>query len=120
MITIVVTMKNIINTSLALALLLSFFSAISLRYYYTQCMLGFPVVQQSRVVPVDVFYGKIVYVTANEKQTLYITYLSTTIMVVAYVLAYTLSMKKGQTKFHDKTFSGSRHSKSTYPSSPLI
>jgi len=89
-----VTMRRTIIASLAVALLLSFFSSIALRYYYTQCMPGTPVVQQNRVVPIAVFYGKTVYVTSGEKRTLHITYFSTGVMLVVYLLSYTWLNKK--------------------------
>ena len=88
-------MKNIIIALLAVALISSLFSAIGFRYYLTKCMPESPVIQQGRVVPVDVFYGKTVYVTLGEKRTLHIAYFSTGVMLVVYVLSYTwLNRKK--------------------------
>ena len=90
-----VAMKNITIALLGVTLLLLFSGAIALRYYYTQCMPVVPMIQQGRVVPVKVFYGKTVYVTKGEDRNLDISYCSVGIALVVYVLSYGRLSRKG-------------------------
>jgi hypothetical protein len=90
-----VAMKKMTIALLGVTLLLLFSSAIALRYYYTQCMPVVPMVQQGRVVPIEVFYSKTVYVTSGEKRNLDILYCSVGAALVVYVLSYARLSKKG-------------------------
>jgi hypothetical protein len=63
-------MKNFILTTLFAALLSTFLCAGYLREYYTTHMPETPQIQEGRTFPIDVFSGKMVYVTLGEKRKL--------------------------------------------------
>ena len=87
--------KKMTIALLGVALLLLFSGATALRYYYTQCMPVVPIIEQGRVIPLKMFYGKTVYVTSAEERNLDISNCSVGIVLVIYALSYARLSKNG-------------------------
>ena len=80
-----VVMKKAILTLLLLVFFLTFASATYLRFNYTRCMPETPQIQDGRTIPMDVFYGKTVYVTLRGKRKLEALVIALVIEVAMYV-----------------------------------
>jgi hypothetical protein len=70
---------------LGIVLWLTFLGATALRQDYTRQMPAMPQVAQGRIIPIEVNYGKTVYVSSGEKAKLNIAYGSVLVSGVVFV-----------------------------------
>ena len=81
-------MKKLIFAVLSVLLLLAFMRANLLRLDYTRSMPETAQVQGGRTIPMNVFYGKIVYVTIDEERKLYGAYILTGLIGLCYYCTF--------------------------------
>jgi hypothetical protein len=86
-------MKKVFPIALGVFFLVSLFSMMALRYHYTRNMPRSPQQEARRTVPLNVNYGKTVYITYTEKQIIVVSYIvlavagaSVLIFVIARVM----------------------------------
>jgi hypothetical protein len=87
-------MNRVLSTVLGIVFLVSLFSMMTVRQYYTRNMPQVPQQESGRTIAIEVNYGKTVYVTVREKRNLHLVYIVAALSIAGTLVFVVLRATK--------------------------